>query len=46
MITFAVHDARAEAISAAVTPGATSAIRAGGYPACPDIHPRHVAPGD
>lgn len=32
MITFAVHDARAEAVSAAVTPDTASAISPGGYP--------------
>jgi Ser/Thr protein kinase RdoA (MazF antagonist) len=32
MITFAVHDARAEAVSAAVTPETASAISPGGYP--------------
>ncbi len=32
MITFAVHDARAEAVNAAVTPDAVGAITPGGYP--------------
>lgn len=32
MITFAVHDARAEAIGAAVTPDAAKATTPGGYP--------------
>jgi hypothetical protein len=32
MITFAVHDARAEAVSAAVTPDTTGVISPGGYP--------------